>query len=113
MTHPAQSPTESDNLAAELTEVILAVDGVVEVYPAQPLWKTAVDAVLNSLGAAAEASPVTVRDTDGGPEIHARIAVSGDHSTPDVTRSVAAAVRSHLDPIAATVRITVARVTAD
>lgn len=111
MTHPTQSPTDSGNLAAELTEVILAVDGAVEVYPAKPLWKTAVGAVLNSLGAIAEASPVTVRDTDAGPEIHARIAVSGDHSTPEVSRSVAAAVRSHLDPVAATVHITVARIT--
>lgn len=112
MTHPAQSPTDSGNLAAELTEVILAVDGVVEVYPAQPLWKTAVGAVLNSLGAVAEPSPVTVRDTDAGLEIHARIAVSGRHSTPDITRSVAAAVRRHVEPAFATVRITVARITA-
>ncbi|MFJ5978991.1 hypothetical protein [Pseudarthrobacter oxydans] len=78
-------------LAAQLQEAVLAVDGVSAAYPARPL---------RQVMAAVTKEPVPHIDvvpSDDGLRVTARIGVAAEHG-PDVARSVAGAIRSHLAP---------------
>ena len=103
-------------MTTPLKNVIMAVDGVTEVFPARSLWQrlpARAVSVLQRPGAEPEDGElVDVRDLDGRTEVAVRVGVSAAARTPDVVRGVAAAVRKHLAPAEVSVKVTVARIAA-
>ena len=97
----------SGDLAAELERVILAVDGVTDVYPARPLWQSIAGAARSAV-TGAPPTAIQVEPAGTAAEVRARIGISGVRPAPDVARAVAAAVRAHLSPRTVTVRVQVA-----
>lgn len=91
-------------LAAELHDAILAVDGVAEVFPARPLWQNIAGAARSAV--TGEPLPVVQVEFRGeAVDVLARIGVGTARPAPAVVRSVAAAIRDHLGPRTATVRV--------
>ena len=101
--------TTPGGVAAELREVILAVDGVSEVFPARPLWQN----IAGAARSAVTGEPLPVVHVEFGGEavdVMTRVGVSTLRPAPDVARSVAAAVRAHLSPRSATVRVQIVQI---
>lgn len=101
--------TTPGGLAAELRDVILAVDGVSDVFPARPLWQN----IAGAARSAATGEPLPVVHVEVGGEavdVMTRVGVSTVRPAPEVARSVAAAVRGHISPRTATVRVQVVQV---
>jgi hypothetical protein len=95
--------------AAELREVILAVDGVAEVYPARPLWQTIAGAARSAV--TGEPLPAVLVEFAGAAAVvRTRVGVSGVLPAPDVARAVAAAIRTHLGPQPATVQVQIVQI---
>ena len=95
--------------AAELREVILAVDGVTEVYPARPLWQTIAGAARSAV--TGDPLPAVLVEFAGDTaHVRTRIGVSGARPAPDVARFVAGAIREHLGPRPATVQVQIVQV---
>ncbi|MFF1883486.1 hypothetical protein ACFVVC_18680 [Pseudarthrobacter sp. NPDC058196] len=101
-------------MTTPLKNVIMAVDGVTEVFPARNLWQrlpARAASVLQRQGTETEdAALVDVRDRDGRTEVTVRVGVSSDARTPDVVRGVAAAIRKHFAPADVSATVTVARI---
>ncbi|TDT79281.1 hypothetical protein DFO47_10577 [Arthrobacter sp. AG258] len=101
-------------MTTPLKNVVMAVDGVTEVFPARSLWQrlpARAASVLNPRAAEPENDAlVDVRDQDGRTEVTVRVGVSSEARTPDVVRGVAAAVRKHFAPADVSVKVTVARI---
>ncbi|WP_285248406.1 hypothetical protein [Pseudarthrobacter sp. efr-133-R2A-89] len=101
-------------MTTPLKNVVMAVDGVTEVFPARTLWQrlpARAVAVLNRQGTEPEDDAlVDVRDQDGRTQVTVRVGVSAEARTPDVVRGVAAAVRKHFAPADVSVKVTVARI---
>lgn len=97
------------DLAAELQDLIMAVDGVTEIYPARPHWQT----IAGTARAAVTGAPLPAVHADlagAGAEVRTRIGIGGVRPAPDVARAVAAAVRAHLSPRTVTVRVQIAQI---
>lgn len=101
--------TTPAGLAAELRDVILDVDGVAEVFPARPLWQNIAGAARSAV--TGEPLPVVQVEFDGeAVDVLTRIGVNTARPAPAVVRSVAAAIREHLGPRTATVRVQLVQV---
>ena len=92
--------------SSELQAVILAVDGVTALFPAQPLWQSIVGAAVSAVSGEA-VPPVVVATGPDGVTVKARIGVDAVHQAPDVVRSVARAVRHYVHPRRCTVEVVV------
>ncbi len=96
-------------LAEQLLGVVQSVDGVIAVYPAQPLWQSIAGAALSVVTGDAPAL-ITLTDDAGLLTVKTRIAVGTSRPAPTVAREVAEAVRRHLLPRPAAVDVSVVKV---
>lgn len=98
-----------NELAAELLQIITAVDGVTAVYPAQPLWQSIAGAAVSAV--TGEAAPtVAVAASGDSLAVKARIGVGGPRPAPEVARAVAGAIRQHLSPRRCAVEVVVVQI---
>ncbi|KUM33545.1 hypothetical protein [Arthrobacter sp. EPSL27] len=98
-----------EQLAAELQEVIRAVDGVTALYPAQPLWQSIAGAVVSAV-TGEQPALVALADSGAGLTVRARIGVDATRPAPEVVRAAAGAVRQYLSPRPCAVQIVVAQI---
>lgn len=96
-------------LAAELQQIIAAVDGVSALYPAQPLWQSIAGAALAAV-TGEPLPPVIVAASGDGLTVKARIGVDRAYPAPEVTRAVAGAIRQHLRPQRCAVEVVVVQI---
>ncbi|MFE4195588.1 hypothetical protein ACFRJ9_06970 [Paenarthrobacter sp. NPDC056912] len=95
-------------LAEELLGVVLAVDGVTSVFPAQPMWQSIAGAALSAV----TGDPIPLVGVDDGDTlaVKVRIGVGTSRPAPAACREVADAVRSYLLPRAAAVDVSVVKI---
>jgi len=84
--------TTDTDLARELTDVVLAIEGVQEVYAA---------------GTLARDSLVLVTRSGGRAEVRANVCVLADHPVPATLRAVSQAISAHLASAADDYSVTV------
>lgn len=87
--------SDDSAVIAALTEAVLAVDGVTEIYPVSPRLPAVVAAVGTAISVirgaqTAKSSTVAVSRDDNGVQISAHIGVDASRATPVVTRDVSA-----------------------
>ncbi|WP_394941903.1 hypothetical protein [Psychromicrobium sp. YIM B11713] len=89
------SGADSEQLVDALNSVVLAVDGVNELYPPQSVVRSAADQFL-AFVRGDEPPPlrtVLVESHQDGLKVTARIGIDLDHRTPEVVSQVAVAIR--------------------
>lgn len=107
---PMPAGTQSlETLAAELQQLVMAVDGVSALYPAHPLWQTIAGAAFSAV-TGAPLPPVAVAESGDGVKIKLRLGVGAPHSAPHVARAVASAIRQHLGPRPCAVEVAVVQI---
>lgn len=96
-------------LAAELQQIIAAVDGVSALYPAQPLWQSIPGTALSAV-TGEPLPPVAVAGSGDSLTVKTRIGVGRAYPAPEVTRAVAGAIRKHLSPQPCAVEVVVVQI---
>ncbi|WP_427134351.1 hypothetical protein [Pseudarthrobacter sp. S9] len=85
--------------ANTLHDLLLGIDGVLAVYPADPAWRLAARQAgtrLTGGTAAADTSPVEVRPDDGNTTVRVRLGVALDTPAPYIARRAARTIRTAL-----------------
>ncbi|MHA7222976.1 hypothetical protein ACX80S_11725 [Arthrobacter sp. RHLT1-20] len=85
---------------SQLRNLILSLDGVHTVYPADPAWKATARRIRAALASdAGDASPEYVRLSTEGTATTVSVRVGADGTVPaaELARSIAAALRAELD----------------
>lgn len=90
--------SEDATVSREMTRVICAVPGVVDVFPSRSLVQSIADSLVESATgtAAGDAKVVVSRDDAGVLTATATIGVDAGFPTPDTLRAVGDEVRRHL-----------------
>ncbi|MET3922462.1 hypothetical protein [Arthrobacter sp. UYEF20] len=82
-----------------LRDLLLGIDGVLAVYPADPAWRLAARQARTRLTGGdppADTPPVEVRTEDGNTTVRVRLGVALDTPAPDIARKAARTLRTAL-----------------
>lgn len=99
MSAPEQASADSTGLIDALNDVVLAVQGVNELYPPKNGLHSVADqlvAFVRGNDAAPPVRTVAIEELDGGLKITARVGIDAEHGAPQVVATVASAIRSFI-----------------